>query len=185
MTKLSAKRIILVSGPARSGKSEWAETLAGESQKSVVYVATAQLDSTDSEWMERISQHAQRRPTVWQTLEVPVNLAATLREAKDNSCLLVDSLGTWVANHLEQDEIEWHKILEGLLESVDKCVCDVIFVAEETGWGVVPAYPTGRLFRDRLGTVVRRIGAFANPVYLVTAGHILNLSELGKSLDIN
>jgi len=58
----------------------------------------------------------------------------------------------------------------------------VIFVAEETGWGVVPAYQLGRTFRDRLGGLVRRLGAVADTVYLITGGHVLNLSQLGHPL---
>jgi len=46
----------------------------------------------------------------------------------------------------------------------------------------VPAYPLGRLFRDRLGNLTRRVGAIADIVYLVTAGYVLNLSELGTPL---
>jgi adenosylcobinamide kinase/adenosylcobinamide-phosphate guanylyltransferase len=182
MTKLPTKQVILVTGPARSGKSEWAESLALHSGKSVIYVATAQKNANDPEWMERISQHAQRRPSNWQTWEVPVNLAATIQQAKNSSCLLVDSLGTWVANLLDYDRTQWQEMLKELLEIIENCDCDVIFVAEEAGWGVVPAYPTGRLFRDRLGTLVREIGAIANPTYLVTAGHVLNLSQFGIPL---
>lgn len=182
MSELSKRRVILVTGPARSGKSEWAESLALASGKSVIYVATAQKDPNDTEWMERITQHAQRRPSVWQTWEVPVNLAATIQSAKNSSCLLVDSLGTWVANLLEYEQTQWQQILKELLEIVENCDCDLIFVGEETGWGVVPAYPAGRLFRDRLGRLVREVGAIANPTYLVTAGHILNLSQLGSPL---
>lgn len=182
MVESATKRIILVTGPARSGKSEWAETLAMQSGKSVIYVATAKVDPTDSEWMARISQHIKRRSADWRTLEVPVNLAATLTEANDECCLLVDSLGTWVANLLEQDDNFWEKTLQELLESIQNCTCDAIFVAEETGWGVIPAYPAGRCFRDRLGTLVRLLGAIANPVYLVTAGYTLNLSYLGTPL---
>jgi len=46
---------------------------------------------------------------------------------------------------------------------------EVILVAEETG--VVPAYPIGRTFRDRL---VERLGT--DLVYLVTGGHVPALS---------
>ena len=59
---------------------------------------------------------------------------------------------------------------------------DLVFVAEETGWGVIPAYPLGRLFRDRLGSLIRQLGAICQPVYLVTGGHVLNLSVLGTPL---
>jgi adenosylcobinamide kinase/adenosylcobinamide-phosphate guanylyltransferase len=69
-----------------------------------------------------------------------------------------------------------------LLDSLAPIAGTVIFVAEETGWGVVPAYPIGRLFRDRLGELVRKLGIIANPVYLVTGGHVLNLSVLGSPL---
>ncbi len=182
MTQAAQKRVILVTGPARSGKSEWAETLAIESGKPVIYVATAKVDPTDSEWQHRIEQHQHRRPTDWRTVEVPVDLGATIQQATDRNCLLIDSLGTWVANLLEQDDACWEKTLQELLKYIENCVGNVIFVAEETGWGVVPAYPVGRLFRDRLGMLVRRVGAIADPVYLVTGGHVLNLSILGNRL---
>ena len=175
-------RLTLVTGPARSGKSEWAEILAKRSGKPVSYVATAQLNAEDLEWQARIEQHQQRRPTDWQTLSVPIELAATIQTAAPNECLLVDSLGTWVTNLLDQNSDDWKSTCENLLDSLSQTASEVILVAEETGWGVVPAYPMGRTFRDRLGMLVRRVGAIANPVYLVTGGHILNLSQLGSPL---
>lgn len=178
----SEHQLILVTGPARSGKSEWAETLAMRSGKPVFYVATAQVDPTDREWQTRIEQHRQRRPSTWQTLAVSIALAETIQTAPPNSCLLVDSLGTWLANLLEQDDDAWNKVLETLLETLHHATSDIIFVAEETGWGVVPAYPVGRLFRDRLGALTRQIGAISHPVFLVTGGHVINLSVLGVPL---
>lgn len=182
MIAMAERQLMLVTGPARSGKSEWAETLAARSGKTVIYVATAQVDPTDREWQLRIEQHCQRRPSTWQTLAVPIALTETIQAAPSNSCLLVDSLGTWLANLLEQDEATWSKTLHALLNSLHHATSDIIFVAEETGWGVVPAYPIGRMFRDRLGMLTRQIGAIASPVYLVTGGHVLNLSTLGVPL---
>jgi len=180
---MTMRQVILVTGPARSGKSEWAETLAIQTDQQVIYVATAIANPDDAEWLARIEKHQQRRPTDWTTLLVPVELAATIREYSDSRCcLLVDSLGTWVANLLDQDGVDWEKTLQDLLESLVQTAGAVIFVAEETGWGVVPAYPIGRLFRDRLGELVRKIGIIANIVYLVTGGHVLNLSALGSPL---
>jgi adenosylcobinamide kinase/adenosylcobinamide-phosphate guanylyltransferase len=69
-----------------------------------------------------------------------------------------------------------------LLETVQLVAADMVFVAEETGWGVVPAYPLGRKFRDRLGSLVRQLGTICDTVYLVTGGHVLNLSILGSPL---
>ncbi len=177
-------KVILVSGPARSGKSEWAETLAMQSGKAVVYVATATQNSADAEWNQRIAQHQKRRLEDWVTLEVPTELSATLADAEPNICLLVDSLGTWVANLLSQEDAIWENTVTELLETVDLVAADMIFVAEETGWGVVPAYPVGRNFRDRLGSLIRQLAHLCDAVYLVTGGHALNLSVLGIPLPL-
>ena len=173
---------ILVTGPARSGKSEWAEYLATTSGRTVTYVATAQLDPADAEWQQRIEQHRQRRPATWTTLAVPIALAETIQAATTQDCLLSDSLGTWLANLLDQDEATWAQICQTLLDRLQQTPSLVIVVAEETGWGVVPAYPIGRRFRDRLGHLTRQIGAIASPVYLVAAGHVLNLGQIGVAL---
>ncbi|MHC5832799.1 MAG: bifunctional adenosylcobinamide kinase/adenosylcobinamide-phosphate guanylyltransferase, partial [Nostoc sp.] len=82
----------------------------------------------------------------------------------------------------EHDESSWENILAELLETVDLVAADMLFVAEEVGWGVVPAYPLGRTFRDRLGSLVRQLSALSDTVYLVTGGHVLNLSLLGYPL---
>lgn len=151
-----------------------------------MYLATSTIDSSDSEWISRIEQHRQRRPAHWTTLEVPVELATALRlHASPQTCLLVDSLGTWVANLLELDNARWNSTLSDLVLTISQTPGQLIFVAEETGWGVVPAYPIGRLFRDRLGTLTRQLGASAQAVYLVTGGHVLNLSLLGNKLPIS
>ena len=175
-------KIILVTGPARSGKSEWAETLAEASGKQVIYVATGLVDETDLEWVRRLEQHQNRRPRHWKTLEVPIELPTVVRSASPSDCLLIDSLGTWTANLLEQEPTVWATTQQDLLASLKSTAADIIFVGEETGWGVVPAYPAGRLFRDRLGTLVRHIGAIADTVYLATGGYALNLSTLGTPL---
>lgn len=179
---MNNQQITLVTGAASSGKSEWAEHLAAKTGKQVFYVATSRVDPNDGEWQARITRHIQRRPASWQTLFVPVDLAATIEAAQEDSCLLVDSLGTWLANLLEQDEQSWQQVTRQLLTSLETTAAQIIFVAEETGWGIVPAYESGRLFRDRLGKLTRQIGTISGTVYLVAGGHVLNLSKLGEPL---
>jgi len=180
------KQIILVTGGSRSGKSEWAENLAINSNKSVVYVATAMTDTTDQEWQARILKHQQRRPDSWQTIIEHKNLDLVIDQALNTQCLLIDSLGTWVANFLEiENSSAWQKITDKFLESLDNTQGTIILVGEETGWGVVPAYKSGRIFRDRLGHLTRQIGAIADATYLVVGGHVLNLNILGTSLRID
>jgi adenosylcobinamide kinase/adenosylcobinamide-phosphate guanylyltransferase len=179
MTITPTRSLILVTGAARSGKSEWAEVLAQRSTKTIVYVATAQVDPSDQEWQARIEQHRNRRPPTWKTLHTPTQLAETIRTATSAECLLIDSLGTWLANHLEQADPSWETTVEELLNSLHQANCEMIFVAEETGWGVVPAYLTGRRFRDRLGNLTRQIAAISDYTYLVVAGYALDVAKLG------
>jgi adenosylcobinamide kinase / adenosylcobinamide-phosphate guanylyltransferase len=180
---INAKQCILVTGPTRSGKSEWAEQLASQSGLTVVYIATAQVDESDREWQTRIQTHQQRRPSHWQTEHIPVELAIALQAASAETCLLVDSLGTWLANLLDQDEETWSATVQQLLDSIQQTQSTIIFVSEETGWGVVPAYPVGRVFRDRLGSLTRQIGMISTAVYLVSAGYALDLRRLGTPVD--
>jgi adenosylcobinamide kinase/adenosylcobinamide-phosphate guanylyltransferase len=187
MTTLSLTAIILVTGPARSGKSEWAENLAtrwGQAfDQPIIYLATAQEAPQDLEWQARLEKHRQRRPPHWQTLLVPTDLSANLLEVIPPGIVLVDSLGTWVANLLTLEDDQWQYQQQQLIFTLQKLTLTVILVAEETGWGVVPAYPLGRLFRDRLGYLTRQVGAIADQVYLVTGGYALNLSQLGERLN--
>lgn len=175
-------RISLVTGPARSGKSEWAETLATNSGKSVIYIATSSVDPADLDWQKRVDLHRDRRPPHWQLQEVPIALPEAIRSATAEDCLLIDSLGTWLANLLEQDDATWQTTLDSLVESLRQTPSTVILVSEETGWGVVPAYPIGRLFRDRLGRLTRQVGTVAGAVYLVVAGYAVNVKALGRGV---
>ena len=175
--------ITLVTGATRSGKSEWAEHLALRSQKSIIYIATATRYPDDAEWEARLQKHCDRRPENWQTLEVPIDLAKSILEIKnDSTYILVDSLGTWLANLLEENEESWVQIEKELLQAIQACEVDITFVSEEVGWGIVPVYELGRIFRDRLGGLSRKIGAIADVVYLVTGGYAVNLTQIGERL---
>ncbi|MBE9047347.1 bifunctional adenosylcobinamide kinase/adenosylcobinamide-phosphate guanylyltransferase [Pleurocapsales cyanobacterium LEGE 10410] len=175
-------KITLVTGASSSGKSEFAEVLAAKTNKSVVYLATAQVDDRDREWQEKIIKHQQRRPSDWQTLAISTELSSYIKQAELSQCLLIDSIGTWVTNFLDLNSDEWEQMQDWFLSSLQKTKAEIIIVGEETGWGVVPAYPLGRLFRDRLGNLSRHIGNLADATYLVAGGHVLNLSVLGEPL---
>lgn len=176
--------VILISGPARSGKSRFAEILAEQSGRPVLYIATSPAPDpqADPEWYERIQRHRQRRPDSWETLEIPHELAVGIKRCQREQCCLVDSLGAWVANGLELEDDAWMGWVGDLIDGLQICEGLVIVVAEEVGWGVVPAYPMGRGFRDRLGELVQAVAAIADNLYLVTAGHVLDLKQLGVSL---
>ena len=183
MSQLNTRKIILVTGASRSGKSEFAEILAQQNKKKIVYIATAKIDDRDPEWQARIARHQQRRPPTWQTANIfNAELSTYIVKTDASQCLLIDSIGTWIANFLDLEAEQWSEITSNFLASLQASAADIVLVSEETGWGVVPAYPLGRLFRDRLGHLSRQIANLADTTYLVAGGHVLNLSVLGEPL---
>ncbi|MEY2983420.1 MAG: cobinamide kinase/cobinamide phosphate guanylyltransferase, partial [Cyanobacteriota bacterium] len=138
MASLPHPKSILVTGPSRSGKSEWAEQLALQRSNSVIYIATGQENPDDPDWQARIDRHRQRRPNHWQTLCVSQNLSGPLKNVSSlpaNACILVDSLGGWVANCLALSEETWQCRQQDLLQVLLDSPLSIILVAEETGWG--------------------------------------------------
>ncbi len=179
---MSTKKLILVTGAANSGKSEFAENLAEKQQLQVIYIATAEKNEQDLEWTAKILKHQQRRPKNWLNWEIPLNLTDAIIKAPPKSCLLIDSLGTWVTNYLTSDEDIWQKEVTKLLNQLTQSQQTIILVAEETGWGVVPAYELGRLFRNRLGNLIRQAGLIADNVYLMLAGYAVDVTKIGVKI---
>ena len=175
-------RRVLVLGGARSGKSERAELrLAGEPD--VTYVATGRSGTDDPEWAARVAAHRARRPAWWRTAETS-DLAGLLGTAR--GALLIDGLGTWLAAVLDECGA-WEggapardKVAARIAELVGawrQTSAYVVAVSDETGLGVVPATPAGRLFRDELGRLNQALAAESEEAELVVAGRVLPLQE--------
>ncbi len=99
--------------------------------------------------------------------------------------VLIDCLGTWVSAVIDevdawQNPARAHQHLGSLLDELlvawSSVPFDLVAVSTEAGMGVVPDTPSGRLFRDALGTVNTRVGAASHRVHLVVAGRALDLS---------
>ena len=174
--------ITLITGPVRSGKSTWAESLAQAQPLPVIYVATAHPYPDDPEWQARLIMHQQRRPPHWQTWEVPENVPEAIAQAPIDHFLLLDSLGTWTANLLDRDNTAWEHQVQLFLQTLRGK--EMVIVAEETGWGVVPPYASGRLFRDRLGILTRLVAHHSDRAYLMVAGYALDIKQLGHKCAI-
>jgi adenosylcobinamide kinase / adenosylcobinamide-phosphate guanylyltransferase len=172
----------LVLGGSASGKSALAEhLLAG--RPDVVYTATGPVVDLrahpDAEWAGRVSRHRERRPTWWQTEETH-EVASLL--AKLDQPVLLDSIGTWLAGVLDragawQDRTGWRDRLTAetdlLVRAWRARRTPLVAVTDEVGWGVVPATASGRLFRDELGRLNRRLAGESERVLLVVAGRLL------------
>ena len=186
-----SKRIVLILGGARSGKSRLAEELAGRLGERVLYVATAERG--DEEMAARIARHRERRPGQWRTLEAPRDVGAALRAlAGDADVVLLDCLTLLVSNLVvalgeEPDEemaaAAVQRELDELLAAYEAGSYSLLIVSNEVGWGLVPPYPLGRVYRDLLGWAHQRLCACSDRTYLVVAGVALDLKKLGADLN--
>ncbi len=168
-------RLTLVSGPSRGGKSRWAEHLVACSGQEVVYLATGPLLPDDPGWQTRLDRHRRRRPAHWQCREVEGALAEGLHSLVCGQIALVDSLGTWVAAHLDLPASRWGERCGALLAAVGSCRASLVIVCEETGWGVVPPTPEGSRFRDRLGEMQQQLMGPCDAAWLVLQGRAIDL----------
>jgi adenosylcobinamide kinase/adenosylcobinamide-phosphate guanylyltransferase len=170
-----AQALELITGPARCGKSRWAEPRAAQSGSRVRYLATGPLLPDDPDWQERLRRHRLRRPADWRCEDVGLALPAALDRLAPGELALVDSLGTWVSAGLDLDSQGWLEQSELLLTSLSHCRGRVLLVSEQVGWGVVPPTAIGGRFRDRLGGLEDQISAHCQHLWLVVAGRALDL----------
>ena len=173
----------LVLGGARSGKSVFAEEIAGPGP--VVYVATARPWPGDEDFAARIAAHVARRPAGW-TTEDRRDVVTLLREPTA-ATMLVDDLGTWLTHVTDTcGAPAWEHDHPGLTAEMDALVDavatysggDLVIVTPEVGMAVIPEHRSGRLFRDRIGTLNQRLATVCERVVLVVAGLPLELKPL-------
>ena len=171
-------RITLILGGARSGKSSYAQRLAEESHTAVTFLATAQ--AFDEEMSARIAKHKSDRPAEWQTLEVPVSLAAHAATIQ-SEVVILDCVTLLVSNLLMQfvkgdlvDEVPFMQAVQTEIEEICTAIRTSnqhwIIVSNEVGLGLVPPYPMGRVYRDGIGWANQRLAHEANTVLLMVAG---------------
>ncbi|CAJ0710123.1 MULTISPECIES: bifunctional adenosylcobinamide kinase/adenosylcobinamide-phosphate guanylyltransferase [Ralstonia] len=176
-----SRRLTLVLGGARSGKSHHAEQLALQCVGPVTYVATAGED--DEEMQLRVALHRARRPANWALVEEPMHLAEALyTHAQHGGCVLVDCMTLWLNNLLFSEHHEypetglvtppeaWTAEIDALLTALPLLPGEVILVSNEIGLGVVPMGAVTRFYVDELGRLNQRLAALADNVHLLVAG---------------
>ncbi len=196
--QVCTKKLVLVLGGARSGKSVYAERLTAEAAGvagEALYVATAR--ALDEEMARRIARHRETRPASWRTLEEPLELGPAIEDARGGaSVVLVDCVTLWLSNLLlgpgrgDDDEAARDEdtaqataraAVDRLLDAHRAGEATTILVSNEVGMGLVPPYPLGRLYRDLLGRVNTWLAAAADDVYLMVAGLPLRVKSDGRS----
>ena len=174
------KRIILITGGQRSGKSEEAERLALSLSPQPVYMATAHI--CDEEFRERVVRHQQRRGACWTNIEEERELS---KHDVTGRVVLIDCVTLWLTNLLfgensENSEYSDHSetpdipaILQRAQEEFDRFTAQdatFIFVTNEIGWGGVSENRLQRQFTDLQGWMNQYIAAKADEVFLMVSG---------------
>ncbi len=187
------KKIILVTGGVRSGKSRFAQELAIQYGNQVRYIATA--EAKDNEMEKRILLHKKNRPNTWLTIEEPLELAKLFKNRYSNNhrdtlfdrnsdevLTLIDCITIWTSNLLLQESEGndvWKtenglKKVEGIVDdfliSLQNYPYSIIIVTNEVGWGGIAMNSLGRVYQDFLGWTNQKIAAIADEVYLVASG---------------
>ncbi|MEK7808987.1 MAG: bifunctional adenosylcobinamide kinase/adenosylcobinamide-phosphate guanylyltransferase, partial [Chloroflexota bacterium] len=172
-----AKRLTLILGGARSGKSSYSQKIAAERGHTVLYVATA--EASDSEMATRIAAHRAERPAHWQTLEASHNVGTAIRSQSNQSQIVLLDCLTLLANNVivplpepvtESDATQaLQSEVDDLLRAYHTSMAEWIIVSNEVGLGLVPPYPLGRVYRDALGRANQQLAAEADEVILMVA----------------
>lgn len=169
-------RHILITGGTRSGKSKFAEDLAGKMGSKVIYLATA--EAFDAEMQERIQIHQQRRPHDWLTIEEPIAVVRAIAEFQKGTTILLDCLTLFLSNifykYEELSANDRERAINNEVTSLAKVInesgANIIIVSNELGWGLVPENASARLFRDLAGLANQTVAAACDEVYLVVSG---------------
>ena len=172
------RRVTLVLGGARSGKSHYAEALARRPKRRQTYIATAEI--TDDEMRERIARHRKDRGDKWRTIEAPVDLIAALRQADGaHAFTLIECLTVWMNNLIYHGK-DVAREVEHLRASLVGCEGHVVIVSNEVGLGIVPDNVLARHFRDEAGRANQTIADVADEVVFVAAGLPMMLKKPGR-----
>ena len=87
------KKIIMITGGARSGKSSYAEQLALSLSPTPVYLATARV--WDEEFRQRVQKHQERRGPEWTNIEEEKELS---KHQLAGRVVLIDCITMWCNN---------------------------------------------------------------------------------------
>lgn len=170
--------ISIVTGGARSGKSEFAESLI---KGDAIYIATA--ENFDDEMDLRIKKHVKRREESsinWRTVECLKKFDGL---AGDEKYVLFDSLGVFISNimfsktaddlsdeSIEETIFEVRKELEYLLDWARENDKELVIVTDEVGMSIIPESKVARVYRDLIGTINKEVAAKCDRAYFVCMG---------------
>ena len=162
------KRVVLITGGSRSGKSSCAEKMALELSSNPVYLATARI--WDEEFRERVRRHQARRGPQWTNIEEEKNLS---RHDLTGRVVVVDCLTLWCTNFFFDLESDVDRALEAAKAEFDRFTAQdatFLIVTNEIGMGGTSDNEIQRKFTDLQGWMNQYAASRADEVILMVSG---------------
>lgn len=162
------KRIILITGGARSGKSSYAEKLALSFSPNPVYLATAHV--WDDEFRQRVIRHQEARGPEWTNIEEEKELS---RHNLTGRVILIDCVTLWCTNYFFESQSNVQQALDAVKQEFKRFIdqdATFIFVTNEIGMGGTSENELQRKFTDMQGWMNQHIAARADEVTLMVCG---------------
>ncbi len=179
-------RLVFITGAARSGKSYFAEKMAAELNREVIYIATCVPG--DDEMRERVARHQARRPDNWHTIEEPFDPVRVIKQLDESGrVFLLDCVTLLVSNLMLQpdaplgEEVILEKI-SALAKAGYESAAHVIIVSNEVGWGIVPGDQLSRTYRDIIGRANQILASCADQAYATISGIPIELKSLNRGM---
>lgn len=162
------KKITLITGGQRSGKSRYGEEMALSLSKTPVYLATSRI--WDEEHRKRIELHKANRGKEW--INIEENKILSKYDLTDK-VILIDCVTLWTTNFFFDFDSDVEKSLSALKEEFDTFTsqeAQFIFVTNEIGMGEMSQNELQRKFADLQGWLNQYIASKADEVYLMVSG---------------
>lgn len=162
------RRIILITGGARSGKSTYAEKLALRLSPAPVYLATARI--WDEEFRQRVLRHQKQRGPEWTNIEEEKELS---RHRLEGRVVLIDCITLWCTNFFFDMNADTDQALAAIKAEFDRFTAQdatFIFVTNEIGMGGTSENELQRKFTDMQGWTNQYVAARADEVILMVSG---------------
>jgi adenosylcobinamide kinase/adenosylcobinamide-phosphate guanylyltransferase len=165
------RRMILITGGCRSGKSRYALDYANRHFSKKIYLATG--EALDQEMAQRIEHHKKMRGPEWQTIEEPKEIVDQIRLHGDGvEVIVLDCITLWLSNLLmrRKDDLDIIDEVNRLIDTINQGQTSLILVSNEVGMGIVPADPLSRRFRDLSGMANQKIAEVVHTVIFMVSG---------------
>ena len=170
-----SKKVILVTGGQRSGKSGYAQRLALSLSPNPVYLATSRI--WDEEFRKRVKRHQRDRGPEWTNIEEEKYLS---RHDLTDRVVVIDCVTLWGTNFFfdNQSDVELSlSLLKAEFDKLSQQDAYLIFVTNELGMGGVPIDEVQRKFTDMQGWLNQYIASKADEVVLMVSGIPVKIKE--------